>query len=120
MAKRILGLIEKVRIIGKKKSRTIEVLVDTGAAVSSLDKKIAEKVGYGDPVRMMKVRAPATKIVKKRPVVSMKIKIGGEIIETQVNLNDRSHMRYPMIIGRNVLKDNFTVDVSRSPKIRRQ
>ncbi len=33
-----------------------------------------------------------------------------------VTLNDRSHMKYPMLIGRNFLKGDFVVDVERKRK----
>lgn len=120
MKKGFLGLIERVKVSGRKKSVTMDALVDTGAKLTSLDIKIAEEIGAGKIVRTMKIKAPATKTVKRRPVVDIDIEIGGKKFRTHANLNDRSHMRYGMIIGRNVLYDNFVVDVSRSPKIRKQ
>ncbi|MBN2042569.1 MAG: ATP-dependent zinc protease [Candidatus Aenigmarchaeota archaeon] len=120
MEKCVIGLLENVKVIGEKKSVGLEVLVDTGAAVTSLDKAIAEEIGVGEPVRTMRVKAPATKIIKERPVVEIEIEIGGQKMKIQANLNDRSHMRYPMIIGRNVLRGNFVVDVEKSPDIRKQ
>ncbi len=120
MKRGVLGLIEKVKVTGRKKSVTLEALVDTGAAMTSLDSRVAKKIGVGTPVRTMKVKAPAMKTVKRRPVVEVDIEIGGKKFRTHANLNDRSHMRYPMIIGRNVLRDHFVVDVSKSPNIRKQ
>ncbi len=120
MVKGTLGLLENVKVTGEKQSVNLEVLVDTGAAVTSLDKEIAEEIGVGETVRTMRVKAPATKIVKERPVVEITLEIGGQKLKTQANLNDRSHMRYPMIIGRNVLRGKFVVDVEKSPDIRKQ
>jgi hypothetical protein len=116
----VLGLIETVRVTGKKGSRKIKALVDTGAEMTSLDIKIAEKIGAEKIVRTMKVKAPATKTVKRRPVVNVDVEIGGERFRTHTNLNDRSHMRYSMIIGRNILRKHFVVDVAKSPDIKQQ
>lgn len=52
-----------------------------------------------------------------RPVVELEFCLGSKRIRTQVNLNDRSTVSYPFLIGRRVLRGNFVVDVSRSQRI---
>jgi hypothetical protein len=48
----------------------------------------------------------------KRPVVRMDLCLGGKVIDGRVNLADRSHMLYPLLVGRNTLKTaDFLVDV---------
>jgi len=50
----------------------------------------------------------------KRYVIREQVKIGGKIHEVNVNLNDRSELRYKFLAGRNLLIGNFIVDVSES------
>ena len=47
-----------------------------------------------------------------RYVVRTKIKIGKRIIQSIISLSDRANMRYPVLIGRRLLKNRFDVDVS--------
>jgi len=47
-------------------------------------------------------------------VVEMELCIASKRLRARVNLNDRSNMKYPMIIGRNVITGNFLVDTSKS------
>jgi hypothetical protein len=44
--------------------------------------------------------------------------IGSRKIRTRVNLTDRSMVKYPLILGRNILREGFVVDVKRSKIIR--
>jgi hypothetical protein len=98
--------------------------IDTGAATTSLDARdlvvtddIAEfrmPRGHGD----VKIRLPivdwrhirSSGGRQRRPVVEMEICMGPKKLLVRVNLNDRSRMRYPVIVGRNVLKEGFAVD----------
>lgn len=51
--------------------------------------------------------------VQERYVIRTKIRFFDEIIETDFSLSDRSDMKYPVLIGRQLLKGRFIVDVSR-------
>ena len=102
--------------------------IDTGAAKSSLDArelkvknnmaefKLPKKYGglqFRLPVvDWLDVRSADFK--EKRPIVEITICLGPKLIHTQVTLNDRSSVKYPLIIGRNILKDNFVVDCMHS------
>ena len=102
--------------------------IDTGAATSSLDARelkvkndIAEfklPKKYGSlqlrlpVIEWQKIRSADFR--ERRPVVEITFCMGPKLIHTQVTLNDRSTVRYPLIIGRNVLKDNFVVDCMHS------
>ena len=102
--------------------------IDTGAAKSSLDArelKVKNNIAefklpkkYGGlllrlpVVEWQNIRSADFK--EKRPVVEMTFCLGPKLIHTQVTLNDRSSVSYPLIIGRNVLKDNFVVDCMQS------
>ena len=43
--------------------------------------------------------------VAERPVVEMQLCIGDQMRETEVNLTDRSHFRYPLLIGATAIRD---------------
>ncbi len=113
MSKRVLGLIENVVIFGESKVKT-QALCDTGAKSTSVDLKIAEKAKLGPIIRTVEIKNPSVKQVFKRPVVKAVIEIAGEKIETSVNIQDRSHMKFPVIIGRNLLMHNFIIDVEKN------
>jgi hypothetical protein len=101
--------------------------IDTGAAKSSLDarelKVQEDRVefklprGYGGLklrlpiVEWRHVRTPEG--LERRPVVELEICLGSKRFRTLVNLTDRSMVKYPLILGRNFLKENFVVDVKR-------
>lgn len=101
--------------------------IDTGAAKSSLDArelkvqdnvvefKLPQKYG-GLRLRLpiiewRHVRSPDGR--ERRPVVELGICLGSRRIRTQVNLTDRSMVKYPLILGRNFLREEFVVDVKR-------
>jgi hypothetical protein len=102
--------------------------IDTGAATSSLDArelKVKNKIAefklpkkYGGMLLHLPVvdwqHVRGADFKEQRPVVEITLCMGPKLIHTQVTLNDRSMVRYPLIIGRNVLKDNFVVDCTAS------
>jgi len=102
--------------------------MDTGAGISSLDARelkvknnIAEfklPEAYGGlelrlpVIRWGHVRSSAT-TREKRPVVQLEIRLGPKLLRVEANLTDRSQLKYPLLIGRNALKQGFLVDVSK-------
>jgi len=111
-----VGLVEKIRIIGKKSVETF-ALFDSGARQTSVDIKLAAKAQLGPIIRTTKIRNPGMKHVIRRPIVRAKIKILGKVFDTEVNIQDRSHMSFPVIIGRNILTGNFVVDTEKNHNI---
>jgi hypothetical protein len=102
--------------------------IDTGAATSSLDArelkvknnmaefKLPKKYG-GMLLRLPVIgwqHIRSADFKERRPVVEITLCIGPKLIRTQVTLNDRSTVKYPLIVGRNILKDNFVVDCVQS------
>jgi len=50
--RKVIGTVEKVKLIGKDgKEAEVEARVDTGAGISSIDKKLAEEIGFADAVK---------------------------------------------------------------------
>ena len=102
--------------------------IDTGAATSSLDArdlrvknsvaefKLPKKYGsqqlHLPVIGWRNIRSADFK--ERRPVVKITFCLGAKILHVEVNLNDRSTVKYPLILGRNALKDYFIVDCGRS------
>ncbi len=98
--------------------------IDTGAEMSSLDArelKVKNNVAeFRLPNRFggLALRLPVASwqsfrsadFKEKRPVVEITFCMGPKLLQVQVNLNDRSTVRYPLILGRNALKEHFIVD----------
>ncbi len=63
-------------------------------------------------VRIAKIRQASSNSIKTRPVVNLNVVIQGEPIFAEFTLKDRSHMTYPVLIGRNILENRAIVDVS--------
>jgi hypothetical protein len=102
--------------------------IDTGAATSSLDARNltikGNTVEFNLPQQYggRKIRLPLDKwktvktseAQERRPVVFIEMCIGSKRVRTRVNLNDRSKVKYPLIIGRNTLSHDFVVECSTS------
>ena len=102
--------------------------IDTGAATSSLDARNLTVKGKnvefnlppqygGRQIRLPTLRWKTVKSAgneEKRPVVMLELCIGSKRIRTRVNLNDRSNVKYPIILGRNTLSRDFVVECSTS------
>jgi len=116
MKKRVVGIVEPVTIAGGKEVKTY-ALFDTGANVTSVDIKVASKAQLGPIIKTVMVRNPSLKQKVRRPVVRAFIKIKKKRFDVEVNVQDRSHMTMPVIIGRNILSGNFVVDPSKNLKI---
>lgn len=51
--------------------------------------------------------------MEERYIIKTKIKIGKKVIHTTLSLSDRDGMRYPVLIGRRILKRKFIIDPNR-------
>ena len=113
--KKIVGLVEEVKIIGKNTIK-IQAKFDTGARRTSIDYNIAKKAKLGPIVKTVKTISSLKKSGLKRAVVKVKLNISGKIISTYASISDRSHSKQKILIGRDILFNNFIVDVERSHK----
>ncbi|VVB59247.1 Putative ATP-dependant zinc protease [uncultured archaeon] len=113
--KKIIGLVELIRVIGKKKSVLKKALVDTGATRTCVDMKLAGRVGLGPVVSSVRIKNKRGHAgYDRRPVVKGIVEIQGLRIPLEMSLEDRSHMAYKVLLGRDALFGKFIVDVSRT------
>ena len=126
----IIGEVEPVYFPPLKKS--VLARIDTGAENSSLDAQnieLFEREGdkwvsfdfhdkrTGQKHRFEKrlykqVKIKRQEISEERLVVLMTVKIGSERISAQFSFADREKFKYPVLIGRNILKGRAIVDTA--------
>jgi hypothetical protein len=115
----------------------IDVKIDTGAYSSSIhchnieiiyNGTVAEKVHFNllDPThqdynekefilpifRIKKVKS-SSGVAENRIFIKTKILLFNNIYNLELNLTDRSNMKYPVLLGRKLLKNRFMVDVTK-------
>ncbi len=99
-----IGFYEDVLIDGK----VIRAKIDTGAGVSSIDSSLADALNLGPVIGRAAVVNTHGRVI--RPVVMLKIEIGGKVLEAKFNIAIREHLRYPILIGKNILRQGFVID----------
>jgi len=133
-AKRIIGAVAKVE--EKQSDLMFTARVDTGATTSSihvekwkiadqeekmtknLGKKIRFQIKNDDgKSKWLERKIAAISVVKTSEREEMRYKVpltltsNGVKKRVLVSLNDRSHMKFPVLLGRNYLEGDFLVDV---------
>lgn len=126
-----VGWLENIRMYPSNLLLTAKI--DTGADHSSIDaygiKKIiksgetfiqfAIKNNQDNLIRLEKKLIRTTKVKQKlsgfleRYVIHLEICMGGKIVQIPVNLSQRKHFKYRMLIGRSALK-TFMVNPSKT------
>jgi hypothetical protein len=141
--RKVIGTVEKVKLIGKDgKEIEVEAKIDTGADWSSIDNDLAKQLGFEKTVEefeSLKKSYEELKTLTKeerwriyknipdiastipvrsshgytyRPMINMIISMDDIEMPTRVTIVDRSHLKYPVIIGRYNLK-RFLIDVTK-------
>ncbi|WP_458188951.1 RimK family alpha-L-glutamate ligase [Haladaptatus sp. NG-WS-4] len=108
----VIGYTESVLVSGTSGSETVVAKSDTGATRSSIDTKLAAQIGAGPIKSMTRVKSGSRKSSKSRPVVDVVIGVGGNRHTVTASIEDRGHMDYPVLLGRDIL-ENYQVDVRR-------
>ncbi len=132
---RVLGEAEWVQIEGIEGS--LDARVDTGASVSSIsainieefernskkwvrftvkDKKElkeGENVIEAPIVRVAHIKQSSSNTAQERVVVRLWITLGNIREHSEFSLIDRSHLEYPVLLGREFMRDIAVVDVSK-------
>ena len=112
--KKVVGLVEKVKIIGRKEVFA-DAIIDTGATGTSIDVRIAKEAELGPITGTVKVKSKTSADGYTRRIkVDAKIDIKGKIVAIEANIQDRKNMHTPVLIGRDVLYSNFVVDVEKT------
>jgi len=109
--KSVVGLIEKIEVIGEEKKEDVVAKIDTGAHRSSMDIRLASRLKLGPLLKTRIVRSSVGKEV--RAVIKARIRIKDKLIKATFNISDRKKMKYDVLIGQNILKMGFLVDPSK-------
>jgi len=107
-----VGYTERVVISGTSGSTRVVAKSDTGATRTSVDTALAAEVGAGPIEKTTTVRSGSSKQSRTRPVVDVVVGVGGTQHTVTASVEDRSHMEYPLLLGRDILAD-YRVDVGR-------
>ena len=105
----VVGLTERVLVKGPSGDKEVMARIDTGATKSSLDVKLASELKFGPIIKTKLVKSASGSAL--RPVIIGKIVIANKELTSEFTLADRSHMKYRVLIGQNILIDNaFIID----------
>jgi len=108
----VIGYIEEVVAMGTSGQRTVMAKSDTGATRTSVDARLAAEIGTGPIKDIVKIRSGSLKSGRSRPVVDLVVGVGGNRHTVTASIEDRSHMDYPLLLGRDIL-EQYHVDVRR-------
>jgi hypothetical protein len=106
----VIGYVEEVVVMGTTGQKSVLAKSDTGATRTSIDARLAADIGTGPIKDIVKIKSGSVKKGKSRPVVDVVVGIGGRQHTVTASIEDRSHMEYPLLLGRDILGD-YHVDV---------
>lgn len=135
--RQVVGGTEKVLL--SPPGLVLEARIDTGAESASLDARDIQEFerdgnrwvrfnlvdrGTGESfaierrivrhVRILQSSQTSADEAERRPVVEFRLTLGEVSQTAEFTLSDRSHLSFPVLIGRNVLQDLMVVDVGRN------
>jgi len=108
----VIGYVEDVVVSGTRGSETVLAKSDTGADRTSIDSRLAADIGTGPIKDIVTVRSGSQKQGTSRPVVDIVVGVGGTQHTVTASVEDRGHMTYPVLLGRDIL-EHYHVDVTR-------
>ncbi|MDS0258673.1 RimK family alpha-L-glutamate ligase [Haloarcula sp. S1CR25-12] len=107
----VVGYIEEVVVSGTRGNKSVLAKSDTGATRTSIDAELAAEIGTGPILDIVKIKSGSLKSGRSRPVVDLVVGLGGTQHTVTASVEDRSHMDYPVLLGRDILK-HYQVDVN--------
>lgn len=99
---KILDAVEQVIFQNGDQNKTYLAKLDTGAYRTSLDEKLVEELGLQVLERQILIKSASG--VNTRKAVKVKFTLHGREINSVATIVDRSHLKYPLIVGRKDLK----------------
>ena len=109
----VLGYTTQIRIDGHNGTEAVVAKSDTGAKRTSIDTDLAGRIGAGPLVGTTKVRSGIGSDAETRALVDVNLRLNGRWRPVTASVTDRSEMRYPVLLGRDVL-ESYTLDVNRT------
>ena len=101
---KIVGIIELVTVRGKKGMKTVKAKLDTGTDRTCVDYNLAAEVGLGPLIDTIKVRSASGTHPETHILAEAEIIIHQQYFILPVSLEDRSRMKYEVLIGRDLLE----------------
>jgi len=108
-----LGYTTRIDVGGTDGVETVVAKSDTGAQRTSVDTKLAGRIGLGPMMGSAEVRSAAGSGTDTRPLVEIDLYVNGRWRTVAASVTDRSRMTHPVLLGRDVLTD-YVLDVSRT------
>jgi RimK family alpha-L-glutamate ligase len=105
-----VGYTEHVAVSGGRKIEYAVAKSDTGAQRTSINIDLAAAIRAGPIVDTTRVKSGTRNGRQKRPLVNLEVKLGDRWHATTASIEDRSHMSYPVLLGRDVLR-GYHVDI---------
>ncbi|MFH1972105.1 MAG: RimK/LysX family protein [archaeon] len=102
----VLGLSEKIILNNKE----LIAKIDTGAKGNSICETIIKDLNI--PYIEKKIWVKSSNGRQLRRMVEAEIKIKDKTFTTTFNVTDRTHLKFPVLIGVQTLKEGFLVDPS--------
>lgn len=107
-----IGVTETVTLEGNQQSKQVVAKVDTGADRTSIDVELAATIGAGPITEYTTVRSATREQSQTRPLVEIYIAIDDQWESVTASVEDRSHMNYPVILGKDVLS-GYRIDIDK-------
>ncbi len=103
-----LGLVEEVIVRSGAEEKKVLARIDTGAQISSIDAKLAAELRLGPIEAVKKIKSANGN--KLRPALKVNIELAGRELKELFTIADRAHMKFPVLIGQNILMHNYIID----------
>ncbi|MFB6131441.1 MAG: RimK family alpha-L-glutamate ligase [Salinigranum sp.] len=110
--RRTIGFTERVVVSGERDTETVVGKSDTGAKRTSIDLGLAADVGVGPITGVSRVKSGGDRTDKRRPVVDVVVGVDGSQHTVAASVEDREHMNYPVLLGRDILR-HYHLDIGR-------
>lgn len=111
---KVLHIVEKIALLGPNgKKKVVRAKIDTGAYRTAIDEKLVKELEF--PTRDERVHVRSGSGKQYRHTARVRIRLRGKEIETVASFSDRTHMTFPVIIGRRDIK-GYLVDPTVYPE----